>query len=889
MTTPLKAGMTRRFYKLRLRFRSLFKRGRVEQELSDELRFHLENLTQEYVANGLTPEEACYAALRELGAVDQIKEECRDMRRINFIDNLIQDVRYGARTLRRNRGFAAVAIVTLALGIGANTAIFSVVNTVLLRPLPFKDPSSLVWATERFQLSRGAAVVISPDFIGWKERNQVFDEIGAFNQTVGANLTAAGEPARVSVMRVTAELFPMLGVRPIRGRTFLPAESKQAQRRVALLNEALWRSRFGSDPHILGKSVRLDDDTFTVVGILPANLRFPAADVWIPLALDSDVFSPHSPHWTALTVIARLKPGVAAARAQSDLQLITERLDREYPKEAAPFRAHELVEVIPLHQLLVQNVRPLLLILLGVAAFVLLIACANVANLLLSRGVLRGREMAVRAALGARRLRIVRQLLTEGLLLALAGGVLGLLAGLWGTTILRQLIPSNLSQDIHLDLRVLAFSAGIAVLAVLVFGFVPAFIASRTDVGEALKEGGAQAGARPAAQRLRALLAAGEIALSLILLVGAGLLARSFLRLSQVELGFDPHGVLMATVERPWTSNPNPRQFAAFFQDALERVRSLPGVKEAAVTTRYPFEDSHNTTLMLKIRGVENFRPPQPVPTSAVSPDYFRVMRIPSVKGRTFADSDAGTAPSVVIVNEAFARMAFKAGDPLAQQISFGPPPAPWSQVVGVVADTRDHALAEEPIPEIYVPYLQQPSFSMALVLRTAARPQGLVSPVRKAVESIDKNQPLSETTTMEEVIAGSVAPHRFQMMLLGLFALLALVLAAVGVYGVVSYSCSLRVHEFGVRMALGAERRDLLGLVIRQGAKLALIGVSVGLGDALALTRFLSSMLYAIKPTDPLTLAAVSMLLAAVALLASYIPARRATKVDPMVALRYE
>ncbi|MGD0124564.1 MAG: ABC transporter permease [Terriglobia bacterium] len=881
--------MTRRFYKLRLRFRSLFKRGRVEQELSDELRFHLENLTQEYVANGLTPEEACYAALRELGAVDQIKEECRDMRRINFIDNLIQDVRYGARTLRRNRGFAAVAIVTLALGIGANTAIFSVVNTVLLRPLPFKDPSSLVWATERFQLSRGAAVVISPDFIGWKERNQVFDEIGAFNQTVGANLTAAGEPARVSVMRVTAELFPMLGVRPIRGRTFLPAESKQAQRRVALLNEALWRSRFGSDPHILGKSVRLDDDTFTVVGILPANLRFPAADVWIPLALDSDVFSPHSPHWTALTVIARLKPGVAAARAQSDLQLITERLDREYPKEAAPFRAHELVEVIPLHQLLVQNVRPLLLILLGVAAFVLLIACANVANLLLSRGVLRGREMAVRAALGARRLRIVRQLLTEGLLLALAGGVLGLLAGLWGTTILRQLIPSNLSQDIHLDLRVLAFSAGIAVLAVLVFGFVPAFIASRTDVGEALKEGGAQAGARPAAQRLRALLAAGEIALSLILLVGAGLLARSFLRLSQVELGFDPHGVLMATVERPWTSNPNPRQFAAFFQDALERVRSLPGVKEAAVTTRYPFEDSHNTTLMLKIRGVENFRPPQPVPTSAVSPDYFRVMRIPSVKGRTFADSDAGTAPSVVIVNEAFARMAFKAGDPLAQQISFGPPPAPWSQVVGVVADTRDHALAEEPIPEIYVPYLQQPSFSMALVLRTAARPQGLVSPVRKAVESIDKNQPLSETTTMEEVIAGSVAPHRFQMMLLGLFALLALVLAAVGVYGVVSYSCSLRVHEFGVRMALGAERRDLLGLVIRQGAKLALIGVSVGLGDALALTRFLSSMLYAIKPTDPLTLAAVSMLLAAVALLASYIPARRATKVDPMVALRYE
>jgi len=881
--------MERWLYKLPLRFRSLFRRGSVEGELSDELRFHLEKLAEENVAKGMTPKEARYAALRDLGGVDQIKEECRDMRRLNFIDNLIQDLRYGARTLARNRGFAAVAIITLALGIGANTAIFSVVNTVLLRPLPFKDPSSLVWATERFQLTHGAAVVISPDFIGWKDRNQVFEQIGAFGTTVGANLTAAGEPARVRVTSVTAGFFPMLGVQPIAGRMFLSSESKEAQRHVALLNEALWRSRFGSDPHILGKSVRLDDDTFTVVGVLPANLRYPAADFWIPLALDTEEFSPHSPRWSVLTVIARLKPGVYAARAQSDLQLITQRMDREYPQEAAPFRAHERVEVIPLHALLVQNVRSLLLILLGVVGFVLLIACANVANLLLSRGVLRGREMAVRAALGARRLRLVRQLLTEDLLLAMAGGVLGLLAGLWGTKILRQLIPSNLSQDVHLDLRVLAFFGGIAVLAVLVFGFVPAFIASRTDVGEALKEGGAQGGAGRAAHRLRALLAVGEIALSLILLASAGLLTRSFLRLSQVELGFDPHDLLMATVERPWTSNPNPRQFAAFFQDALQRVRSLPGVKEAAVTTRYPLQDSHNTTLMLKIRGMENFHPPQPVPTIAVSQDYFRVTRILLLKGRTFSDADAGTAPSVVVVNEAFARMAFEARDPLAQQISFGPPPAPWSEVVGVVADTRDHALAEEPIPEIYVPYLQQPSFSMAFILRTTADPQPLVKTVRGAIESIDKNQPLSDATTMDEVIAGLVAPRRFQMMLLGLFALLALVLAAVGVYGVVSYSCSLRVHEFGVRMALGAERRDLLGLVIRQGARLALIGVFAGLGGALALTRYLSSMLYGIKPTDPLTLLAVSLLLAAVALLASYIPARRATNVDPIVALRYE
>ena len=811
------------------------------------------------------------------------------MRRLNFIDNLIQDLRYGLRTLRRNHGFAAVAIATLALGIGANTAIFSVVDTVLLRPLPFKDPSRLVWATERFQLMHGGATVISPDFMGWNDRNQVFDQIGAFNQTVGANLTTAGEPARVRVISVTAGLFSMLGVEPICGRTFVPAESKEAQRHVALLSETLWRSRFGSDPRILGTGVRLDDDTFTLVGVLPANLRYPGADIWIPIALDSEQFSPRSPRWTALTVIARLKPGVDAARAQSDLQFITQQMDREYPQEAQPFRAHERVEVIPLHALLVRNVRSLLLILLGVVGFVLLIACANVANLLLSRGVLRSREMAMRAALGAGRLRLIRQSLTESVLLAAAGGAVGLLAGLSLTKVLAHLIPSGLSPDIRLDLRVLAFSAAIAVLAVTVFGFVPALIASRSDVNEALKEGGVQAGPGPATRRLHAALAAGEIALSLILLAGAGLLARSFLRLSQVELGFDPHGLLMATVERPWTSNPNPRQFAAFFQDALQRVRSLPGVKAAALTTRYPLQESHNTTSMLRIRGVENFRPPQPVPTIAVSADYFRVLRIRLLKGRAFSDADVATAQSAVIVNEAFARMAFRGRDPLAQQISFGPPPNPWSQVVGVIRDTRDHALAEEPIPEIYVSYLQQPSFGMALVLRTVARPQALVTPVRKAVESIDKNQSLSETTTMDEVIAGLVAPRRFQMMLLGLFALLALALAAVGTYGVVSYTCSQRVHEFGVRMALGAERRDLLRLAIRQGVTIALLGVCIGAGGALLLTRFLSSMLYEVKPADPLTLAVVSLILAGVALLSSYFPARRATRVDPLTALRYQ
>jgi len=876
-------------YKLPLRLRSLFKRGRVEQELSEELRFHLERLTEENVAKGMMPEEARYAALRELGGVEQVKEECRDMRRVNWIENCLQDARYGARMLARNRSFAAVAILTLALGIGANTAIFSVVDTVLLRPLPFKDPSHLVWATERFAFNRRAAAVISPDFIAWKDRNRVFEQIDAFGGGVGANLTGVGQPARVSVTSVTAGFFPMLGVQPIAGRTFLQAESNRAQRHVALLSEALWRSRFGSDPHILGKSVRLDDDAFTVVGVMPANLRYPAADIWIPLALDTDEFSTRSPRWTILTVIARLKPGVRVDRAQSDLQLVTQQMDREYPPQAAPFRAHERVEVIPLHALLVQNVRSLLLILLGVVGFVLLIACANVAHLLLSRGVLRGREMAVRAALGARRLRLIRQLLTEGLLLAAGGSVLGLLAGLWGTKILKQLIPSNLPSDIHLDLRILVFSLAIAILAVLVFGFVPAFVTSRTEVSEALKEGGLQAAASSATHQLRSLLSAGEIALSLILLVGAGLLARSFLRLTEVELGFDPHGLLLATVERPFTTGIDSPRHAAFFQEALERIRSLPGVKEAAVTTHYPLGHFNNTTMMLNVQGAENFRPPQPVPITAISPDYFHVTRMRLLKGRGFGEADAHDAQGALIVNESFARMVFKAREPLGQRISFGPPPAAWSEVVGVVADARDGALDQDPIPEIFVPYLQQPAFSMTFALRTSTSPQGLVKSVREAVLGVDKNQPLSAATTLDEVMADSVAPRRFQMTLLGLFALLALVLAAVGIYGVVTYSCSQRVHEFGIRVALGAERRDLLQMVIRQGAKVALIGVSVGVGGSLALTRFLSGLLYGVKPTDPLTLLGVTLFLTAVALLASYIPARRAMKVDPMVALRYE
>src|SRR5437870_10918898 len=449
---------------------------------------------------------------------------------------------------------------------------------------------------------------------------------------------------------------------------------------VAVINETLWRNRFGADPRTIGETIQLDGTGYAVVGVMPASLRFPQADVWTPLALDAEIFSPHSPRLMRLIAIGRLKPGVAVTQAQSDLQLLTQAVNKEYPPQASRFREHVAVEVIPLHEVLVHNVRSLLMILLGATGFVLLIACANVTNLLLSRGVARGREIAVRVALGAGRLRLVRQLLTEGLLLVVIGALLGSVTGFWATKILKELIPASLPANVHLDPRIFAFSAVISAVALLIFGLVPAFIASRTDVNETLKEGGLHSGASAGTHRLRGLMSAGEIALSLILLVGAGLLLRSFLRLTEVDLGFDPNGLLIATVERPLTAAFDSQQHSAFFQASLERIRNLPGVKEAALTQRYPLGPPHNATMMLRIQGAENFRPPQLISVTEISPDYFHVMRIHLLKGRIFSDNDVASAPEVVIVNEALARIVFGARDAVGQHINFGEPSAPWKE-----------------------------------------------------------------------------------------------------------------------------------------------------------------------------------------------------------------
>jgi predicted permease len=875
--------------KMRSLLRNLIFRSHLDGDLDSEVRAHLVLLKEELVRKGISPDEAERAARIELGGIEQVKEQVREQRLGTWLSSVFADCRFALRVLRKSPGFTFVATLTLALGIGANTAIFSIIDTTLLRPLPYSNPSNLVWAGERFPLAHGASAVISPDFIAWKDHNQTLNRIEAFALGSGVNLVGSGEPMRLDVTDVTPGLFSLLGVTPVAGRTFLPSEGQEGKNQVALLSESLWRSHFAADPKISGKTIRLDDNLFTVVGVMPATLRYPAGDIWTPLALNSDVFSPQSPRWRGLTAIARLKRGVDASQAQSDLQLVTLRMNSQYPPQAADFRKNVRVEVLPLHSLLVQNVRSLLLILLGVVAFILLIACANVANLLLSHGVIRAREMAVRAALGASRSRLIRQMFTEAFLLAVAGAALGLLIGLCATKILRQLVPSDLPSDVHLDPRILLFCVAVTVLSILAFGLLPAEIASRPYVHEALKAGSSRQSSTPGTHRLRALLSAGEIALSLILLVGAGLLARSFLLLSEVDLGFEPHGLLTVSVQRPVTADPHSQQFTSFFQAALQQMRNLPRVGDAALTTHLPLRIPNAAGSMITTQGMQPLRLPSPISFASVSPDYFRTMSIRLLKGRVFLDADTADAPHVVVINNSLEQIVFGKRNPLGQHVSFGPPPESWLEIVGVVSDTVGSGLDQVPMPEAFMPYLQDPSFAMTFVLRTPDHPEALASSVRAAVETVDKNQPLSEMSTMDDTIAKSIAPQRFKMLLLGLFALLALILATVGIYGVMSYGVEQRTHELGVRIALGASKAEILGLIVGQGLKLTLAGVTIGIIGAFALTHFVANMLYGVSERDPLTFIAVALLLSLVALTACFIPAWHATRVDPVVALRHE
>jgi putative ABC transport system permease protein len=801
---------------------------------------------------------------------------------------MIKDILYGIRSLVRNPGFTAIAMITLSLGIGANTAIFSVVNAVLLRPLPFADPERIVWLWDTIPQLPTAPTSL-PEFLDWKEQNRSFEHLAAF-QSGNMFLDSGNGTEDVPVGLVTPEMFSLFHVNPIIGRTFTDEETLPGRFRVAVLSHSTWQNRFGSDPNVSGRTIQLNGRAYTIIGVMPAGFSFPErATLWRPLPIDPAALD-RGPHY--LNVVGRLKADVTLSQAQADMSALAARLSQQHPEKTS---GHG-VKIVGLADVVVGDIGLALYVLLGAVGFVLLIACANLANLMLARIGGREREIAVRTALGASRRRIMRQLLTESLLLAVAGGVAGLLLAIWAVNWLVSLGPNTIPRvnEISVDPRVAGFTLLVSVLTGVLFGLAPALQATKSNLTDSLKESGrTTAGVRQ--NRLRSALVVSEVALSLVLLVGAGLLIRSFAKLNQVDPGFNPEQVLTLGVTLLPNKYPEDQQVATFYSQILERLATVPGVISVAATQDLPFSGSDTTDNFIIEGRPAIAKEAEPLTGyRVVTPRYFQSMGIPLLAGRDFSETDTKQSPNVVVINDEFARRHFGLENPLGHRLKLQGQERDPLLIVGVVGNSRNIGLDEQPTAVAYVPFLQDPlsknyTRSLTIVAQTKSDPGAIAGSLRAAVISMDQSLPVYALKPMTEYLRDSLSRRRFNMLLLSAFSGLALVLAAIGIYGVISYSVIQRTHEMGIRMALGAQRSDVLKLVLRQAMIVVLAGVVIGLLASWALTRLIKSLLFDVSVTDPLTFAGIAVVLVLVALLACLIPARRATKVDPLVALRYE
>jgi putative ABC transport system permease protein len=872
----------------------------VDADIDDEMRFHLETRIDELVERGLSPHAARAQALEEYGDMPAIRKQLREIDRRTHgrresaerWDALVRDVRFAARTLRRSPAFTTIAVVCVALGVCVTTTIFSAVHGILIRPLPYERADELisVYAQNPAREIRGSNVSY-PDYISWRDANRSFSELALWTWSSHAFSGDGGEAERVEGASVTSNLLPMLGVRPMLGRQFLPEEEEDGKDNVVLLGYGLWQRRFGGDRSVVGRTITVNGRSYIVVGVMPRRFNFPErGEAWVPFGAPKRAMEQRGSRQYA-GALGRLKPGVTLARARADLATLSAELQRVYPDDNVGWSA----ELVPLRDDLVGDLRRALLVFAGAVGLVLLIACANVANLMLARGATRHREIAIRVAVGAGRGRLVRQVLTESLVLAAAGGALGAALSYFGVRLLRLAFPENLPFYISLELdrTALAFAVLATTLAGVLFGIAPAMRATQVDLTASLKEGGRGSGVGASRSRMRASLVVAEVALSVVLMIGAILLIRSYRALEGTTLGFDEHGILSLRISLPNVKYDNPARVSAFYDRLLERIRALPGVESVGAAQGTPFSgwDVHYT---LTVEGRPAAGPGEELDahSQSVTPDYLRTIGVPILRGRGLAPTDRDTLAPVGVVNEIFVKRMLGGADPIGKRVKLGgaASTAPWVTIVGVMRDYRHYRLPDEMDAAIFLPATVDPPSTLSLAIRTRLPdPHSIVPAVRAAMRELDPGVPAFRIQTFDEVVSRSLWRQRLQGEVLGVFAALALILASVGLYGVIAYAVTQRTRELGVRMALGATRGHVLGLVLGQGARLTLLGVALGTVAALALTRVVASLLYGITPTDPLTFLAVPTALAAVAVLASYAPARRAMKVDPLVAMRAE